>query len=132
MRLLVCGSRDWDNRVIFGIAMRGFLDKFGDDLEIIEGCAKGADRMAEQFAKQFGLACHHFPADWNSYEPNEKWKAGHDRNRAMLEQGQPDMVVAFKDSLADGLRRGGTENMVRIAKEAGVATMVVGAGPSLR
>ena len=131
MRLLVCGSRYWEDRVIFAITMRGFLSKFGDDLEIIEGCAKGADRMAEQFAKQFNLTCHHYPADWSAYEQRDKWKAGHDRNRKMLEEGCPDMVVAFKDSLANDLRRGGTENMVRIAKESGVPTMVVGVGPRI-
>jgi len=45
--------------------------------------------------------------------------AGHDRNRAVLEGGHPDVVVAFKDALAHNLRRGSTENMVRIACSAG-------------
>lgn len=131
MRLLVCGSRDWSDRRIFGFVLRGFLDRYGDELEIIEGCARGADSMAEEFAHQRGIPVHHYPADWNSYAPKERWRAGHDRNRAMFERGQPDMVVAFKDTLSDNLRRGGTENMVRIAKEAGTPVMVVGAGPSL-
>jgi hypothetical protein len=131
MKLLVCGSRDWDDRLIFGLILRGFWDKFGKDLEIIEGCARGADTMAEEFAKQFGLVCHHFPADWNAYEPAQKWKAGHDRNRKMLEQGKPGMVVAFKDGLYPRLKKGGTENMVRIAKEASIQVMVVGRGPGL-
>lgn len=131
MRLLVCGSRDWTDRRIFGIVLRGFLDREGDGLEIIEGCARGADAMAEEFAERFGLVCHHYPAKWNDYPKAERWRAGHDRNRAMLERGKPDMVVAFKDTLSDDLRRGGTENMVRIAKESGIPTMVVGSGPSL-
>lgn len=115
---------------MFSIVMRGFLDKYGDDLCIIEGCAQGADRMAEQFAEQFGLECLHFPADWKAYSSSERWRAGHDRNRRMLVEGQPQMVVAFKDELDPRLAKGGTENMVRIANEAGVPVMVVGHAPN--
>jgi len=85
--------------------------------------------MAEEFADQHGVPVSHFPAKWNDYPAAERWRAGHDRNRAMLEEGRPEMVVAFKDSLAHDLRRGGTENMVRIARDAGVRVMVVGRGP---
>jgi hypothetical protein len=131
VRLLVCGSRFWTNRGHFGLVMRGFLDRYGSDFEIIEGCAGGADQMAEKFAEQFNIPVQHFPARWDDYGPAERWRAGHDRNRSMLEQGQPDMVVAFKSSLDPKLSKGGTENMVKIAREAGVRVMVVGDGADL-
>lgn len=124
MKLLVCGSRDWDDRITLGIVLRGFLHKTDGALEIIEGCARGADEMAEAFAKHFGLVTHHFPAQWDDYAPSERWRAGHDRNQAMLDFG-PDMVVAFKNGLDPKLARGGTENMVKIARDAGVRVMHV-------
>jgi hypothetical protein len=131
MNLLVCGSRDWSDRLIFGIVMRGFLDRF-PELQIVEGCARGADQMAEEFASQFGLECRHFPAKWEAYPRSERWRAGHDRNRQMLDEGQPDMVVAFKDGLDPSLKKGGTENMIRISKEAGLSVMLVGSGSGVR
>jgi len=111
-----------------GIVIRDFMDKHGDDLTIIEGCAKGADSMAEGFARQFSVPVLHFPAKWNDYPKELKWRAGHDRNARMLEEGQPDMVVAFKDGLLPSLAKGGTENMVRISREAGIPVMVVAHG----
>ena len=61
-----------------------------------------------------------FPADW----PGHGKAAGPIRNKLMLAQ-RPHLVVAFKDEFDHTLTRGGTENMVRIAREAGVKTMVV-------
>lgn len=130
-RLLVCGSRDGLDRNLFGLVMRGFLHKYGDDLQIIEGGARGVDAMAKEFGRQFGLTVHSFPADWDAYSGSEKWRAGHERNERMLNEGKPDMVVGFKDGLHPTLAKGGTEHMLRIAKQAGVPTMVVGSGPDI-
>jgi hypothetical protein len=41
----------------------------------------------------------------------------------MLEMG-PDLVVAFKVDFDHTLSRGGTENMIRIARDAGVPTEI--------
>jgi len=72
--------------MILGIVLRGFFDKH-PDLEIIHGAARGADKMADEFAKQFGIPRHPYPARWNDYSKSERWRAGHDRNRQMLEEG---------------------------------------------
>ena len=127
MRVLVCGSRDWDDRFMMGLVLRGFYDKY-PDLAIIEGCARGADHLAEEFAAQFNLPDIHFPALWDDYPKHLKWRAGHDRNIRMLDEGKPDYVVAFKDGLLPSLEKGGTEHMVKISRQAGIPVMVVAHG----
>lgn len=62
-----------------------------------------------------------YPADWEKHGK----AAGPIRNALMLEEGKPDLVLAFKDGFDWQFKRGGTEHMVRIAKAAGVRTIVI-------
>ena len=124
MRLLVCGGRDWSDYD----RLAWMLDRLAatNHIEVlIHGAARGADRMAHAWAKVHGVEVDPWPAQWTGYEPNERWRAGHDRNVQMLER-KPDLVVAFKVGFDWTMKRGGTENMVKIASEAGVPTLVVG------
>ena len=116
----MCGSREWDDRAMVGVVLRGLLDKHGDALHLIGGEARGADCMARQFAEQFGVEFSGYPAKWDDYAPKDRWRAGHDRNQRMLDEGKPDLVVAFKDGLDPKLTSGGTENMIKIAQKADV------------
>lgn len=77
--------------------------------------------MAGQWARKRGVPVSEFPADWNRMGRG----AGHARNALMLETFRPDLVAAFKDGFDRSLSRGGTEHMVKIARAAGVATLVV-------
>jgi hypothetical protein len=76
---------------------------------LIEGDARGADRIAGEGADLRGVEHVKFPADWEKLGR----KAGPIRNEQMLRAGKADLVVAFP-----GAR--GTAHMVRIAREAGV------------
>ena len=90
---------------------------------LIEGGAKGADRLARKAVEALGYAVEvlEFLADWDQYGK----AAGHIRNERMLDEGKPDVVVAFLSKpLAESK---GTANMVRLAKGAGVPTYLVGA-----
>jgi hypothetical protein len=82
---------------------------------IIEGCARGADRMAERFAQENNIPLEHYPADWYRFGPS----AGPRRNELMLVRGKPRLVVAFD------LGTRGTADMVARARAAGVAVAIV-------
>ncbi len=118
--VLVCGSRDWTNR----LAIWDELFKRRVTTEIvIHGAARGADTLAGRVAHELGLPVHEYPADWERYKPDPEYDpetgkkrgnpAGHIRNAQMLRDGQPDLVLAF------GQGRG-TDGMVKLAEKAGV------------
>jgi hypothetical protein len=113
MRVLVCGARDYsDSKKIWRILsnLQRALDP-RDELIIIEGEARGADTIAKEWAEAHlpEENIKKFPADWDRY----KRAAGPIRNKQMLEQGKPDLVLAF-----GGLNGRGTNNMVAQAKNA--------------
>ena len=118
-RVLVCGSRRWADEQ----PIRDALTKLAKEAPIcvIEGGARGADEIARQwviYARQhLGLQVEHqlFPANWTRYGKS----AGIVRNKQMLAEGQPDLVLAFqKDASA------GTESMIRLAQEAKVPVVI--------
>lgn len=139
MRILVCGGRDFANVAELPWNMPGddperlrvereyefgwqWLENHILDLEdsiygeliIITGMATGADTLGYDFGKNYADKVLEFPADWNTYGR----KAGPIRNKQMLEEGKPDLIVAFPGGR-------GTAHMVRIAKEAGVKVIEV-------
>lgn len=89
----------------------------------IHGDARGADKIADAVARRLGFDVEAYPADWRG---NGKG-AGPIRNRQMLDTGAT-LVVAFKEGFDHSLTRGGTENMVRMARAAGIPTIVHEAG----
>lgn len=107
MRLLVCGSRVYSDREF----MRQIITEIGPDL-VIHGAYRGADMLADSIAKELGIGVEPYKAEWTKYGP----AAGPIRNQKMLDEGHPDMVVAF----FDGERTDGTTDMVRRAARAGV------------
>ena len=88
----------------------------GDTL--IHGCAKGADLLAEQAWANLKIEGYveRFPADWVKHGK----AAGPIRNKQMLDEGKPDLVIAF---LAKDSR--GTKNMIEQAEKAGVDVKIV-------
>lgn len=83
-------------------------------IEIISGCAKGADSVAVDWSIVNWLPCHKYSADWETHGK----AAGPIRNQQMLDEGKPDLVVAFPGGK-------GTADMVRRAKKAGVKVRVI-------
>lgn len=60
-----------------------------------------------------------FPADWKQYGK----AAGPIRNKQMLDEGQPDLVLCFHDDIE---KSKGTKNMYELAKARGIKTKLIG------
>jgi len=109
MRVLVCGGRDYDDAVRVALVLDWLHELFGIDT-IIEGGARGADSLASKWAYEHEeMANRGFLADWDRFGK----AAGYIRNKQMLVEGQPHVVIAFPGGK-------GTANMIKQAKEAGV------------
>ena len=81
---------------------------------IVSGCARGADTLGIEWAEASGVEVARFPADWNTHGR----AAGPIRNQQMLDEGKPDLVVAFPGGR-------GTADMARRARAAGIKLIVV-------
>lgn len=124
-RVLVCGDRLWQDAEMIQTVLRAFL-RPEDALTLINGRAGGADNIAHQWAcslENLGLKVvpEGYPADWDKYHK----AAGPIRNQQMLDEGKPDLVIAFHDDLA---KSKGTKDMVTRAKKAGVPVWVISHG----
>lgn len=119
MRLLVCGSRTFSDY----LTLEQVLDDLSRDrefiTEVIHGGAKGADEMAGDWASDHGASVRRFDAEWEEHGK----AAGPIRNKRMLTEGQPDLVVAFPDGPLRLTK--GTLNMVTQSVAAGVDVVVV-------
>lgn len=106
MRVLVCGGRDYDNRDhVFHT-----LDTLSPPVtRLIVGDARGADHLAYIWACRRDRAPERYTAEWDRYGP----RAGPIRNQRMLDEGKPELVLAFPGGR-------GTADMMRRAKAAGV------------
>lgn len=119
MTVLVCGSRDFEDRqrlfeVLDHFHAHGLL---GPITAVMEGCAAGADRMAEEWARQRSVPILHRPADWGQHGR----KAGAIRNHQMAAE-HPDLAIAFYADRSKPSR--GTEHMVRTARSRHILTVV--------
>lgn len=109
MKVLVCGGRDFEDYDMLKTVLSALQVEKGAFTLIIHGAARGADRMAGQYARRHGIAEQAVSADWDKHGK----AAGPIRNKQMLELGKPDLVVAFPGGK-------GTANMVEQSKAAGV------------
>lgn len=113
MKVLVCGGRDYRDTKQFCSVMDALHQESPISL-IVHGDANGADTMAGCWAVKNGLQVSVYPANWNRYGRS----AGPIRNRQMLDEEHPDLVVAFPGGK-------GTAHMVRIAKADGFKVIEV-------
>ena len=119
MRVLVCGSRTWTDKDLVFEVLDG-LDRLcrEDFLTVIEGGASGADRLAALWVHERENPGHEcYPADWARHGRS----AGPIRNQQMLEEGEPDLVVAFSEKPVTR----GTADMILRATNAGIPTRIV-------
>lgn len=119
-RVIIAGSREFPipfNLVFVTSAVEDALACLGistyDNIEIVSGTARGADRMGEEWANLYGVNVKQFPADWDKHGK----AAGPIRNAEMAEYG--DVLIAFWDGESRG-----TKGMIDLAKKKGLKVIV--------
>lgn len=112
MRVIVTGSRHWNNRS--KIADR--LAELPGNTTVVHGGAQGADKIAGQEAEKLGLLVEVHKPD---YERWSKKYAPIERNQRMAELGA-DLCLAFWDQKSTG-----TANMIEEATKRGIPVEVI-------
>jgi hypothetical protein len=94
MRIAVIGSRSFDGER----RLCRTLDSLPHVTEIVTGDARGANQLAEAYAKHRGIPLRIFAADWR------RWRKGAAERRNRLIVAASDLVVAFWDHESPGTR----------------------------
>lgn len=91
MRLLVCGGRDFTDRAGLFARLDQFVEEDGRPDVVIHGGARGADRLAGEWAREHGIKELVFYAEWR------RWgnAAGPIRNSMMISFGRPTHALVF-------------------------------------
>lgn len=118
MNVVVCGDRNWKRTDIIERELR----KLPADTLIIHGAARGADTLGKFVAERIGLKVINdgkgFPADWKRYGK----AAGPIRNQQMIDEGKPDLVLAFHENINESR---GTKDMVARARGIGIKVIII-------
>lgn len=115
LRVLICGGRDFQDYRYFARMVAQTQMGRRPFAEIIHGGAKGADWCAHLLANSAIRRIERvFPADWKAHGK----AAGPKRNQRMIDEGKPDLVIAFPGGR-------GTADMVRRAKAAGIEVIPI-------
>lgn len=98
VRLLITGSRTWDNIDYIRSIFTTLGEEICDSITLVSGaCPTGADRLGEIVATELGWGVELYPADWNTYGK----RAGFVRNSQMVDTN-PDLMVAFIHNKSKG------------------------------
>lgn len=115
-RLLVSGSRLWDNEFFLGMIIVKHRIKHPDLIVVHGDCPKGADNAVKRVCNILGIPQDPFPADWNLYGKS----AGFVRNKEMVDT-RPDFGIFFIRGESKG-----TLNCLELAMKAGIKYRVYG------
>lgn len=112
-RVIVCGSRYFDDYRQLNDVLDALRAKKGTKLKLIIGGAVGADELARRWAASRKIDHEVIYAKWDE----EGKGAGFNRNERMLKK-KPKLVLAFRIDMPRENR--GTDHMCSLAEEAGV------------
>lgn len=113
MKVIIAGGRDFrDKSLLYERCDYFFKKEF--PVEIVSGCAAGADLLGLDYAIERGYYFTKFPANWKSFGK----RAGVIRNKQMAEYA--DCLIAFWDGQSKG-----TKNMIDMATEKGLKIRIV-------
>lgn len=133
--ILICGSRHWTDPAPIALILYGFAhraDQAGvprGEVVLINGFARGADKIASRIGKDLGFDVRDHQAEWERH--GDCWckdlskscgYAGFRRNREMLLE-EPTVVFGFTDDIA---KSDGTRDMIEIATADGIPAYVIG------
>ena len=109
MKVAVVGSRGFDDYPLLKETLSNH-----QITRIISGGARGADSLAEQFAREHNIQTDIYRPDWKSYGR----AAGPKRNRTIVENS--DKIIAFWDGESKG-----TKSSIDLAKKLGKEVIVI-------
>lgn len=114
MRILITGSRDWQDANAIHWAIMSVICKTPGPHIVVHGDCRGADTLAAKVAADMGCAVEAHPADWRQHGN----AAGPIRNHHMVSLGA-DICLAFPTYNSTG-----TWDCVRKAVDAGIHTRI--------
>ena len=101
MRIAIVGSRSFDD---YERMSKILIERI--PFILISGGARGADALAESFAREHKLVTMIYPAMWDKYGKS----AGFIRNKKIVEEA--DLIIAFWDGTSKG-----TESTINLADQ---------------
>lgn len=104
--VLVCGGRDYTDEAKVFSTLDVIHARYQDRLLIVQGAARGADLLAEKWAKERQVPYLGVPARWDRMGK----VAGRERNARMPTILKLDAAVAFPGGF-------GTANMVKLLRD---------------
>ena len=118
-RILITGSRDWDDPAKISYEMGLAIGQSGaslGDVVIVHGaCRAGADAIADRIARDYGYRIERHPADWRPDGKLDR-SAGYRRNAEMVALGADVMLAFIRDDSA------GATHCATMAAQAGIET----------
>lgn len=112
MKIAIVGSRTFDD---YNKLVNELTPLKEQITEVISGGAKGADTLAEKWAKDNNIKSTVYHADWDRWGKS----AGFRRNIDIVNTS--DLVVAFHDGISKG-----TAHTIKIARDLGKTVKVYG------
>ena len=106
MKLIIAGTRSFQDYDLLCKILKE--TEIGNIEEIVCGGARGADKLGERYAKEFGYSLKYFYPNWEKYGKS----AGIIRNHAMGDYA--DYLLAFWDGTSKG-----TKDMIDYMKKIG-------------
>jgi hypothetical protein len=120
IRVIIAGSREFTD---FEYAKKKLEPLFKninkDEIEIISGNARGADKIGEEWAKFKNYKLSIFPAQWNKFGKS----AGYKRNEEMAnyaKESETPRLICFWNYESKG-----TKHMIDIAKKLNIKTKII-------
>jgi len=104
-KVIIAGGRTYRNFFELSLVCDHYLQK-RKEIEVVSGCASGADSLGVKYAILHGYDIARFPADWDRFGKS----AGYKRNIQMGEYA--DALIAFWDGESKG-----TKHMIDIMTE---------------
>jgi len=109
MNIAIVGSRNFTDYQYMKETINSHLYFEVNDINyIISGGAKGADTLAERYAKEHNIPIKIFPAQWETFGRS----AGYRRNIEIIKNA--DLVFAFWDGISKG-----TKHSIDLARKEG-------------
>lgn len=102
MKLAIVGSRTFNK---YGLLLSA-IKEIPDITEIVSGGAKGADSLAERYAKENNIPLKVFLPDWDTFGRS----AGYIRNKQIVDYCAK--VLAFWDGISKG-----TNHSIKLAED---------------